>query len=157
MQIIGKGTGEKRNDLSIEKAKENGFWIVEDNAPILQVDIKYWKDGANVWTPVAMSAVEIKAIDNAGLLSVKQAKWREIEAKANAEIDTVIGGENGKGYVLGEIFLRTMTDSTENLLTTEQILQLKQTIELVVAKTRQKYALIMAPDVTAEELSTVVW
>ena len=106
---------------------------------------------------VEMTTAEKAIVDGADLLSVKQAKWREIEAKANAEIDTVIGGENGKGYVLGEIFLRTMTDSTENLLTPEQILQLKQTIELVVAKTRQKYALIMAPDVTAEELSTVVW
>lgn len=152
MQIINKTNGETRNELSVGKAKVNGFWVVEDNAPILDVPFLYWKAGANAWTPIEMSQAEKESLEDGALAVAQNMQINKVGNMAKSAIKAMVDQE----LVLAQLFLSTQTDSTTEMFTIEEKALLRVSIETSWAKWLQKKAAIMMAS-TVEEVKTIVW
>lgn len=150
-------------DLSLPNAERSGNpnnfpdnqYLKLDTVPVGVPD-KYLKLVGGILTE--KTAEEKAVVDGADLIATKQAKWAEIEAKANAEVDDLIGGERGKGYVNGHTFLKQMDANDEGLLSLEQQTVLQQTLIAVRTKAKAKYAIIMDPNISSvDEVKSIVW
>lgn len=155
MQIINKATGERRNNLSIDKAKQNGYYLVEDNAPILSVDMKWWKDGVNSWTPVEKDSEEKAAIITNELEAAKEAKLIKIRTDAENAVKSIFVGTG----ITQERIIAYLWVKLRNLIGADQMNSELETAfdQALIANTQAEAAKIAALEAatTIEEIEAV--